>query len=137
MSLPFMHTYFSPDSSSEFATRERCHIHELMNDPTVAKLSVARCRVEPGVTTELHSLRETSEVYVVLIGIGLMSDGRDAGRRIAAMDCVHIPAGYPQQITNTGDEDLIFLAICSDRFKPECYCAHEEPGRQEPVYQRQ
>lgn len=34
---------------------------------------------------------------------------------------VHIPAGAPQRITNTGSVDLIFLCICTPRFTPESY----------------
>ncbi|OED36068.1 hypothetical protein AB833_28710 [Chromatiales bacterium (ex Bugula neritina AB1)] len=128
-----MLSYFVPDLESEFATRERCHIVELLNTPEFAELSVARCRVAPGITTELHSLKDTDEVYVVLNGSGLMADGSHPGRLIKAMDCVHIPANHPQKVTNTGSTDLIFLAICSGRFKPDCYVPHEQPEVAEPA----
>jgi mannose-6-phosphate isomerase-like protein (cupin superfamily) len=36
-------------------------------------------------------------------------------------DTVLIPPGCRQRVTNTGQEDLIFLAICSPRFRPENY----------------
>ena len=35
---------------------ERCFIRELLNDPDVSDVSLARTRVEPGMTTELHQL---------------------------------------------------------------------------------
>jgi oxalate decarboxylase/phosphoglucose isomerase-like protein (cupin superfamily) len=34
---------------------------------------------------------------------------------------VIIPAGCRQRITNTGPNDLIFLALCSPRFDAACY----------------
>ena len=36
-------------------------------------------------------------------------------------DVVLIPRACPQRITNTQDEDLIFLAICTPRFESEVY----------------
>jgi mannose-6-phosphate isomerase-like protein (cupin superfamily) len=34
---------------------------------------------------------------------------------------VHIPAGVPQQIRNTGDDDLVFLCICTPQFQMDSY----------------
>jgi mannose-6-phosphate isomerase-like protein (cupin superfamily) len=36
-------------------------------------------------------------------------------------DVVLIPPACPQRIANLGDTDLIFLAICTPRFRPEAY----------------
>ena len=36
-------------------------------------------------------------------------------------DVVLIPPSCPQRITNTGSGDLIFLAICTPRFKQDAY----------------
>ena len=36
-------------------------------------------------------------------------------------DVVVIPPGCRQRITNTGAEDLIFLALCTPRFRFEVY----------------
>ena len=47
-------------------------------------------------------------------------------KRLAAGDVVVIPAGCPQQIRNDGEDDLVFLAICTPRFVPECYRDLEE-----------
>ena len=44
------------EPGTEFYTEERCYITELHNN---VDSSIARARVKPGVTTELHSLRET------------------------------------------------------------------------------
>lgn len=41
-------------------------------------------------------------------------------------DMVLIPSMCWQRITNTGSEDLIFLAICTPRYKAEVYEDIEE-----------
>ena len=54
---------------TESWTEERCYITELWNDGCDADISVARARVEPGVTTELHWL-DVDERYVITSGRG-------------------------------------------------------------------
>ncbi len=126
--------FFSADLNSEFPIRERCNIVEILADVDLPDVSIARCRVEPGVQTELHSLAGTREIYAVLSGSGVMDDGRAQGQRIGPLDCVVIPADYPQRVRNDGSEDLIFLAICDKRFVPETYIPNEGEGAQAPEY---
>ena len=45
-------------------TSERCWISEILNDLRWPEFSIARCRVEPGVPTELHALA-VHEGYVI------------------------------------------------------------------------
>lgn len=106
---------------TEFYTEEACYITELLNRPENADLSIARARVEPGVTTQWHTLDETVERYLILEGEGKMELGERDSETLSEMDIVNIPAGCRQRITNTGDRDLVFLAICTPRFKPENY----------------
>jgi mannose-6-phosphate isomerase-like protein (cupin superfamily) len=47
--------------------------------------------------------------------------GAEAALPVQPFDVVHIPAGVPQQICNTGSEDLVFLCICTPRFRMENY----------------
>lgn len=104
----------------EIATRERLYITEFLNDPSLPDVSVARARVEPGVTTERHAL-SVLEWYVVESGSGLLRlGGRDAFT-IGPGDAVEIAAGRAQQVTNTGDADLLFLCVCVPRFTPDTY----------------
>ena len=110
---------FKPQSES--LTNEGCYIIEMQNiqdDPTC---SIARARVEPGVTTKLHSLRGTVERYVILEGIGEVEVGGEAPVSVRPFDVVKIPAGVPQRIRNIGSRDLIFLCVCTPRFRAECY----------------
>lgn len=104
----------------EFFTPERCFITELMNTPESPETSLAVARVEPGVTTQLHSLTGVTERYVVRKGEGLVEiDGVTHMLRLG--DTAVIPAGAAQRITNTGDEDLEFYCLCTPRFVPESY----------------
>lgn len=115
------------DSQGEFYTAERCYIMELFNAPDCPHSSIARARVKPGVTTQLHSLTGVREIYVIESGEGIVEiDGKQA--RVAVGDRVDIPAGTPQRITNTGKGDLIFLCLCAPRFKPENYQNLETAG---------
>jgi hypothetical protein len=50
----------------EFETDERCHIQEISNDADDELVSIARARVEPGVTTAWHSLDGISERYIIV-----------------------------------------------------------------------
>jgi mannose-6-phosphate isomerase-like protein (cupin superfamily) len=88
-------------------------------------LSIARARVEPGITTALHRLENTAERYVILDGEGLVEIGQQAPETVSAGDVVLIPAGSTQRITNTGSGDLVFLALCTPRFRPENYASTE------------
>jgi len=119
---------FSNPNTTEFWTPERCHVLELMNIPELGDLSIARIRVEPGVTTELHALAGTGEIYVLLSGTGEMDDGAAAPFAVSAGDCVTIPADHRQRIKNSGSEDLVFLAVCTPRFVPANYQALDDLG---------
>ncbi len=108
----------------EIWTSERCFISELLNDSSYPEVSVARCRVEPGVTTQNHSL-SVHEVYVIEQGNGLMMLGDQAPFTVAAGSVVTVPKHTAQSIRNTGIEDLTFLCVCAPRFSQECYTSLE------------
>lgn len=108
------------DKSIEFLTGERCHITELCNGTHSAGSSLAIARVEVGVTTQLHSLTGTTEIYIVIDGVGRMEvDSHIFG--ITAGDQVVIPPGIAQRVTSEGDADLRFYCLCTPRFQPGCY----------------
>jgi mannose-6-phosphate isomerase-like protein (cupin superfamily) len=109
------------DLGTEFHTAERCSIIELSNTPDDPEVSLARVRVAPGVVTRWHRLIQTAERYVILAGSGRMEVGDLSPREVNAGDVVLIPASCRQRITNTGPTDLLFLAICTPRFRQEAY----------------
>ena len=105
----------------EFYTPEKCYITELSNTPDDPDVSIARARVEPGVSTRWHRLRNTVERYCIIDGRGNVEVGKLPPQEVSAGDVVLIPPMCRQRITNTGSEDLIFLAICSPRFSNDVY----------------
>jgi mannose-6-phosphate isomerase-like protein (cupin superfamily) len=84
-------------------------------------VSIARARVESGVTTRWHRLKGTYERYFIISGIGLVEVGKLPPREVTAGDIVLIPPMCRQRVTNIGAEDLVFLAICSPRFLQDVY----------------
>jgi len=114
------------DPSREFLTPENCFILELANDAGDPDLSIARARVLPGVTTEWHRVTGIDERYVILRGKGKVEVGDLPPALVCEGDVVRIPANTPQRITNVGDADLVFLAVCSPRFVVNAYL----PGRE-------
>lgn len=105
----------------EYFFAEGCFISEWSNSPDDPGVSIARARVEPGRTTRWHCLRDTVERYVVLAGAGRVEVGDLPAQPLGPGDVVVIPAGTRQRITNSGDADLVFLAICSPRFTEAAY----------------
>jgi len=106
---------------AEFTTPEGCSIVEVSNSPDDPRLSIARARVEPGVTTQWHRLAGVAERYVILEGSGRAEIGDRPPEDVHPGDVVLIPPMCRQRITNTGATDLIFLAICTPRFTHDCY----------------
>ena len=105
----------------EYFFAEGCFITELSNSGDDPEVSIARARLEPGKTTRWHYLRGTTERYVVLQGTGLVEVDELPAQHVTSDDVVIIPAGARQRISNTGSNDLVFLAICSPRFTPVAY----------------
>jgi len=108
-------------NASEFFTSEQCHIRELSNSNDDPGLSIAQARVEPGVTTRWHLLEGIIERYCIQQGEGLVEIGELPPTPVVRGDVVIIPADVRQRIQNTGRDDLVFLAICTPRFRPDAY----------------
>jgi len=109
------------DPSKEFASQENCFILETDNDASDPAVSIARARVRPGVTTEWHRLDGIVERYIVVRGRGRVEVGDVPPTIVGEGDVVRIPANVPQRITNIGDEDLVFLCVCTPRFVQRAY----------------
>jgi mannose-6-phosphate isomerase-like protein (cupin superfamily) len=107
--------------SDEFYTDEGCYIIELSNGPDDTDVSIARARVEPGVTTRWHRLKGTSERYCIINGEGIVEVGKQPPQEVSTGDVILIPPMCRQRIANIGLEDLIFLAICTPRFSRDVY----------------
>ena len=116
-----MPTFFvRADPRREYLTPEGCYILESWNDESDGAASIARVRVEAGVTTRLHRLHGVVERYLIIEGEGRATVGGEVAD-VGPGDVVIIPAGTPQQIANRAHGDLVFYCICSPRFTQECY----------------
>jgi len=107
--------------AKEFYTTEKCFITELSNTSDDPEVFIARARLAPGVTTNWHRLKDTAERYCIIKGEGLVEIGEMSSQQVNPGDTVLIPPMCRQRITNTGAEDLIFLAICTPRFLLDNY----------------
>lgn len=105
----------------EHLTDERCHLLETWNRDADPAVSVARARVEPGITTRWHRLNGIVERYLILAGEGRVEVQGLAPTVVRPGAVIYIPAGRGQRIANIGTGDLLFLAICTPRFVPEAY----------------
>jgi mannose-6-phosphate isomerase-like protein (cupin superfamily) len=105
----------------EYYTPELCYINELSNSANDPDASIACARVQPGVATRWHRLHGIAERYVILEGEGIVEIGDLAAQEVKYGDVVLIPPECRQRITNKGMVDLIFLAICTPRFRQEAY----------------
>ena len=106
-----------PDEAKEYYTDERCYILEMSNSPADETLSIARARVESGVTTAWHRVSDTAERYVILEGEGYVEIEGLSETHVGRGDVVLIPPGAQQRIRNQGKGDLVFLALCTPRFE--------------------
>ena len=111
--------------AAEFWTEERCYITEIANDSEDENVSIARARVEPGVTTAWHKLKGIEERYIIVSGKAKAEIGELEPVDVSEGDIVRIPAGTRQRISNTGNADLIFYAVCSPRFQRKLYLSLE------------
>ncbi|HHJ18080.1 MAG TPA: cupin domain-containing protein [Gammaproteobacteria bacterium] len=114
-------TILHSNEPDEYWFQEGCHILEIANHADDPALSIARARVEPGVTTQWHALHEVAERYLVIEGQGYVEIGDLEPTAVTSGDVVCIPPGTRQRISNNGDGDLVFYAICTPRFTPACY----------------
>ena len=107
--------------SPEFPTSEKCIIKEIWNSENDKAASIASARVQKGVATQWHYLKDTTERYVIIQGKGFMELGEGLTQDVETGDAVIIPAGCRQRITNTGEDDLVFNCICTPRFERRNY----------------
>ena len=112
---------FQPATKTiEYFTEERCYITELCNSPISPNGSLAIARVPAGTTTQLHSLNDINETYIVIEGKGEVEVDGDL-YSISAGDQVAIASGVPQRVTSLGENDLRFYCLCTPRFHPDSY----------------
>jgi mannose-6-phosphate isomerase-like protein (cupin superfamily) len=73
---------------------------------------------------------QVAERYLVQNGQGVMELDRNDTFEVTVGDCVLIPPGCAQRVRNTGEEDLVFLCVCTPRFLPDHYVVLEDEQTQ-------
>ncbi len=116
------------DAEAEFEIDERCFIIEVANDADDEYLSIARARVDVGVTTAWHRLQGISERYIIISGHGLVEVEDLEATPVGPGDVVRIAPGKAQRIANTGDAQLVFYAVCAPPFTVDAYTNLEKTG---------
>jgi len=118
-------------SVAEYFFAEGCFITEWWNTSADEAVSVARARVEPDVTTRWHRLRGGAERSLILEGRGHVEVGGLPPEGVRPGAVVLVPPGTRQRITNPGEADLLFLAVCAPRFTRAVYEDPEPHGEPE------
>jgi len=111
------------DPAGEYWFEEGCFVLEMLNDADDPALSVAHIRVPVGGTTRWHRLAGIAERYLIQSGRGRVEVGDLPPQDVGAGAVVVIPPGVRQRVANTGESDLVFLALCTPRFVPSAYAA--------------
>lgn len=112
--------YYAFNKTDETYFDEGCYIVEVLNQPNEKDLSIARARVAVEMETRLHILHNTTERYVILEGEGVVTVEGEV-QVVKQGDAITIMPAQSQKIRNTGKTDLVFLAICTPRFKLQNY----------------
>jgi mannose-6-phosphate isomerase-like protein (cupin superfamily) len=119
--MPLTRVVRKQELAKEFLTPERCHILETYNTAADESVSIARARVEPGVTTAWHVLEHTIERYIIVEGRGRVEIGDLPAADVEPGDVVIIPAAIRQRVANSGNIDLVFYCVCTPRFESKNY----------------
>jgi len=105
---------------TEITAGDNTALRELFNpciDPLDLRYSLAHAVVKPGEVTFLHRLRH-SEVFYIIEGVAEMRIDHEC-REVGPGQAIYIPPGAAQNIKNTGDRDLVFLAIVDPAWRPD------------------
>jgi len=110
------------NSLKETLTSEGCFLYENCGKSIGDnKLSIARARVEPGITTKAHRLEGIKEIYLIVNGKGIVNIEGLEPTEVEKGDVVIIPPEKSQRIRNTGKSDLVFYCICTPSFSQDRY----------------
>jgi len=103
---------------ASFTTKDGSEIRELLahRNSRIANQSLAEARLLPGASTAPHYHPKTEEIYYILAGQGRMRIETETAA-VGAGDAIAIPPGLTHEITNTGQEPLVFLCCCAPGYE--------------------
>ncbi|MBW2148891.1 MAG: cupin domain-containing protein [Deltaproteobacteria bacterium] len=100
------------------ALRELLHPHRPEAGEIPVGFSLAHARLAPGGCSRPHRLLQSSEVYYILEGRGIMHV-ENQQYNVEPGHAVYIPPGALQWIENIGSGDLGFLALVDPPWRQE------------------
>ena len=108
------------DRVPSFTTKDGSEIRELLahRNSCIVKQSLAEARLPVGASTTPHYHPQTEEIYYILSGEGQMRIAAET-QTVGPGDAIAIPPGAEHQITNTGNETLVFLCCCAPAYEHE------------------
>lgn len=106
------------DHVPAFTTKDGSEIRELLahRNSAIRNQSLAEARVSSGESTTPHYHPRAEEIYYILRGTGRMQIGQEQ-RNVGPGDAIAIPPGAVHQITNTGQDTLLFLCCCAPGYE--------------------
>ena len=106
---------------SYFQAFDLTTLYELLHparDRLELPYSIAHAVLKPGKESLPHILKESSEVYFILEGQGIIHID-DESAYVGQGQAIYIPPGSRQHIKNTGAKDLKFLGIVHPMWRKE------------------
>jgi mannose-6-phosphate isomerase-like protein (cupin superfamily) len=103
---------------ASFTTKDGSEIRELLahRNSSIVRQSLAEARLPAGASTTPHYHPQTEEIYYILSGQGRMRIDAETSA-VGPGDAVAIPPGRTHQITNVGDQPLVFLCCCAPGYE--------------------
>jgi mannose-6-phosphate isomerase-like protein (cupin superfamily) len=105
-----------------FTAGDRTHLRELLHpkdEPACTnRFSIAHAFLRQGEASLPHRLKTSSETYYILAGRGEMHIAGEK-EEVGEGQAVFIPPGAVQWIENTGEGDLVILAVVDPAWREE------------------
>ena len=105
------------NETKPFITKDTAEIREILapRNSSLAKQSLAEAKVMPGRSTQEHYHVKSEEIYHIVRGKGKMTI-EDETRDVRKGDGIAICPGQKHRISNTRDDQLVFLCCCSPAY---------------------
>jgi len=119
------------DRVDSFTTKDGSEIRELLahRNSCIVNQSLAEARLPPGHSTTPHYHPKTEEIYYIISGHARMRIESET-ESVGPGDAIAIPPGLTHEITNTGQETLVFLCCCAPCYEhADTVLAEPETGK--------
>jgi mannose-6-phosphate isomerase-like protein (cupin superfamily) len=115
-----MHTNH-PDDTAPVETPDGTRVRELVGNFAggLSTHSVAQITLPAGKASARHYHPTAEESYIIVAGVAAVEVG-DETHEARIGELIAIPPPKPHRIINRGEQDVIFLAICTPPWTPDC-----------------